>query len=703
MPSQTVDWTDFSMRPVHPTQVDNPVTRTVNMVYAGNGLWRRRAGFGSRAGPGATVLNHISCELGGVSMVVAKCSDGSVRYWNGTAWTTLAGFVDPTDKPVGNAAWSTSERGSLEIHAGEVYICDSLNIAAYDGLTSNQLRRPGVKSLAGYLYYKDGGKPSFNLAKVEGVGNATLVDLLDDFRAVDDSPLAADGTDPGLVLFQGEKVLNTGFCFSVYDPKRNIYGRRSEVCALPYVFGPPNPHSEDAILVDERVQYAKQVRTPGSTFIPAGHRVAVWFTLGQEVITNKAATIFSGWLFFFDQNAPGMSPRMTSVLFLEQIADPGSTVVATKDQAALFRSGQYVDAYGRPAPAKLLVILANGTALYFYPRSDAESVSSPIGNYAEWSVDHPEQVGRLTENNRDTKGPIANVKAELLYTVSDGDRSLILTRQTVYQVGFDGRGAVLQDATNGRGISAPDSICVSSAGIFWIADEGVAALRGGAITMLDKRLGFGDWFDGLNDAQRSQASIGACERTSQLFAYAADADGTGPGAHRGMVFDWERGVQSELRLAIGQPYRWAYHRGGASRLLAFVSAGSMYAYPDGTTDGGVFYDSFIELWVTENALYPKTMQELVLHLGPSNGLLTVTCDAYEHPEVTAPFVGTRSETYTVQAGGARRLTVPTFIGMRGRLFRFTVKSSGVGAATSWSISRAIASYKSDADSDARSV
>lgn len=704
MQRRTVTWSDFSMRPVHPTQVDNPVTRTVNMVSAGNGVWRRRAGFALKSGPGAKVLNHVACEIGGTPMLVCKCDDGSARYWNGASWTTLNDFVDATDKPVGLAAWSTTERGSIEIHAGEVYICDSKNIAAYDGATAQKIRRPGVKSLAGYLYYQDGAKPTFNLAKVQGTGNATLADLFTNWKLNLKSPLAADGTVPGITPLDGEKILNVGFCFSVYDPRRHIYGKRSEVCALPYLFGPANPNSTDILLSDERTQYSKTIKLPGSTFIPSGHRVAVWFTIGTEIITNRASTIYSGWFYFLGQNAPAMSPRMTSVLFLETIADADATVVARKDSAALFRSGQYVDAYGRPAPAKLLVILANGTALYFYPRTDADNAASTIGNYAEWSVDHPEQVGRLTENNRDSKGPIANLKAELLYSLADGDRSLIMTRQTIYQVGFDGRGAVLQDATNGRGLASIDSVSVSSAGIFWICDEGVAALRGGSIALLDKRLGFGDWFDRLSDAQRAAAAIGACERTSHLVAYAADADGVGPGTHRGMVFDWERGVQSEFRLATTQPYRFAYYRGGTSRMLAFVSTLSMYAYPEGNTDGGAFFESFVELWLTEDALAPKTMQEVVLHLGPSDGALTVTCDAYEHPEVAHPFAATRTETYTVAAGGARRLLVPKFVGMRGRMFRITVKSSGAGAAaTDWSITKAIANYRTDDDADARSI
>jgi len=703
----SVDYTDFSMRPVHPTQVDNPVTRTVNMVRGGDGSWRRRAGFAARTGPGSRVLNHVACELSGRSMLIVKCADGTVRYWDGSTWATLNAFVDATDRPVGLSTWSTTERGSIEIHAGEAYVCDSRNIAAYDGNASNQLRRPGVKSLAGLLYYKDGSKPSFNLAKIGGVGDATLDDLLVNWKLSESSPLAVDGTIPGITPQDGEKVLNVGFAFSIYDPKRHIYGRRSEVCAVPYIFGPANPGSNDIFLTDERTQYSKTIVLPGASHVPAGHRVAVWFTLGTEVVTNRVAVAFTGFVWFNNQNAPAMSPRMTSVLFLETIADAGSTVVARKDSAALFRSGQYVDAYGRPAPARLLVILPNGTALYFYPRSDPDDANSTIANYAEWSVEHPEQVGRLTENNRDSRSPIANLKAELLYAIADADRSMILTRQTVYQVGFDGRGAVLQDATNGRGIAAVDSICVSSAGVFWIADEGLVALRGGSMALLDKKLGFGDWLDGLDDAKRAECAIGACERTSHLIASMHDWQALGPTTRRCLVFDWEHGVSHEFRLDDSVfPYRFAYFRAAqGSRLVSFTGNGAtMHVYPEGTTDGGQPYQSFVEMWLTERASEPKMMQEVTLHLGPSDGAMTVTCDAYEHPEVSAPYVGARSETASVAAGGARRLVLPQFVGMRGRLFRITVRSAGgLGDATTWSISRATVDYLTDDSSDARST
>ncbi len=697
---QIVAFTDFSMRPVDPTQVDNPVVRTLNMVRSGDGSWRRRDGFASASGPGSTVLNHVSCEIGGRTMLVVKLASGAVRYWLGSgSWITLDQFSDSTDRPLGLASWATNERGAFALHGGELYIIDSKNLAAYDGLASNQLRRPGVKSLAGVLYYKDGTKPSFDLAKAEGSPNATAA-MLQPIPSI--SPLTSKGTNPGLTQLAGEKILNTGFAFSVYDPKRGIYGRRSDVCALPYVFGPPNPSSLDIILTDERAQFSKEITTPGSpTWIPAGHKVAVWFTQGTDIITNRTGTVKSGWFFFFNQWAPAMSPRMSGVLFLEGIFEPGTNISCRKDNASLARSGLYVDAYARPNPSLCMAVLQNGTAIYFFPRTDENNNASPIANFAEYSVDHPEQVSRLSESNRDTRSPLANIKGAPVYVVQDGDRSLMLTKQTVYQIGFDGRSAVLQDATNGRGIASDESISVSSAGVMWYCDDGVVLLRGGQMILLDKRLGFETWFDGLNGAQKRAVVCGACDSTSQVFAGAAASDD--PSKLRFMVYDTERRAVSEFRFAPSttQPTRMAYFRSsGESRLVAFQGA-SMMLYPSGSTDAGNFYESHVEAWLSQSLAQPKTLQEITLGLGARNGSVVVTVDAFEHPGSTFPLVASATMTFTLAgAEGPGRFPLGAFMGMRGRLFRIVVASTGTGAATSWSLSRIQVDYETDEEAHA---
>lgn len=699
MPTKSIAWTDFSMRPVHPTQGRNPVVRTVNMSRSGDGSWRRRSGFGSASGPGSTVLNHISCELDGRQMLVAKLANGTVRYWTGSgSWQTLSNFVDSNDRPIGNALWSTTERGSFALHAGELYICDTANIAAYDGNTGNQIRRPGVKSLAGILYYKEGSDPSFNLAKAEGVGNATAIDLQPNGPSI--SPLTDSGTNPGITPLAGEKILNCGFAFSVYDPKRGIYGRRSEVCALPYIFGPPNPNSLDIVLTDERAQYSKEITTPGSpTWIPAGHKVAVWFSMGNEIITNRTGTIFSGWFFYFNQWAPAMSPSMTGVLFLEGIHEPGSNISCRKGNDQLARSGMYLDAYSRPVPSRFMVILPNGVALYLWPRTSESDPLSVIGNFSEFSIEHPEQVARLSESNRDSRSPLAAIKGYPVYAVNDGDRSLMFTRQTVHQVGFDGRGAVLQDATNGRGICAEDSLSVSNAGVLWMSDEGVVLMRGGALSILDRKLGFSDWFEALDGTQRRSVVTGVCERTSEIVVGAANV-AESPSTKRFMVFDYEDGSVSEWKLNLGsEVYRFAYFRTPGDSVLCSFAGASMHVYPSGSSDPAGFYESWIEMWLNEDPTLEKGLGELVLDLGVRNGVLTVTVDAYEHPLANAPFSGARSTTATLASGGAERVVMPQFMGMRGRLFRITVKSA-VGGATSWSISKASIAYSADEANDA---
>lgn len=702
----SVTYNDFSMRPVHPLAAQNPVTRTLNMVRQGDGAWKRRGGFASATAPGSAVLNHLSCELSDRAMLIAKLGDGSVRYWTGSgSWQVLNAFVDANDKPLNNATWSTSQRGSLCLHGGEVYICDSVNIAVYDGAIGNAIRRPGVRSMDGILYYKEGAKPSFNLAFAEGVGNATAIDLQPNGPGI--SPLTAEGTIPGITPFNGEKALNCSFAFSIYDPKRHIYGRRSDACALPYVFGPPNPGSTDLVLTDERVQYSKEVLTPGSpTWVPAGHRVAVWFSLGMDIITNRANVIFSGWFFYFDQATPAMSPRMTSVLYLETIADPGVLLSCVKDNAALMRSGMYDDAYSRPVPSLQMAVLANGVAVYFFPRTREDDWTSPIGNYVEFSIRHPEQIARDTENNRDSRSVMPNLRGGIVATVTMGDRTLMLTRQTCYQIGFDGRGATLSDATDGRGVAAEDSITASTAGVLWFSDDGVVLMRGGSLAMLDAKLGFQRWFRELDTAQRKQVAIGVAEHVGQILVGAADLDGS-PASQRFMVYDYENNAVSEFSPNIASNIRrMAMFRKPGESVLACFSAtgGAMWTYPVGTTDSGGNFQSSCEMWCNEQTSRQKDLRDVILDVGTRNGQLTVTVDAYEHPSSVEPFSAARSVTAIVDAGGPARIHLPQFNGLRGRMFKVTVAATtAAGQATSWSLNRVQLDGEMDEDGHAGST
>lgn len=235
-----------------------------------------------------------------------------------------------------------------------------------------------------------------------------------------------------------------------------------------------------------------------------------------------------------------------------------------------------------------------------------------------------------------------------------------------------------------------------------MSDEGVVLLRGGSLALLDKKLGYSDWFDLLTGVQKREVVIGVCERTSEIVVGAANVE-EAPATKRFMAFDYERNSTAEWKLNLpAEVYRFAYFRSPGDSVLVTFAGASMYAYPSGVNDAGGFFESYVEFWLTEEMPLEKELREVVLDLGTRNGALTVVVDAYEHPLVDAPFVSSRTTTATVASGAATRLVMPQFMGMRGRLFRVTVKSAS-GGATSWSITKAAVDYAVDESNDAISL
>lgn len=659
------------MRPISPLRADNPVTRTVNMVMSGSGTWIRRKSFSIAPNPG-TVHNHIMAEIGGTPYLAVK-TNLAFRVFNGTSWSTPSSFIDENDKPVNDAAVSPTERGSFSIHGGELYYADTTNVFAWDG---TDLRRPGVKSLAKHVYWNSTNPPGFNLARIETSPVSDPADFINELDPVD--PLGS-GTNPRLMFLDGEKVLNTGFCFSIYDPSRKIYGRRSEVFSLPYVFGPTA--DEEFFMTDQRFQYAKRISTPGSEFIPDGHKVAVWFTIGMNVLTNLASASDVPWGPTYTAALPAMSERMTNIVFLEGIFDPDETIDCRKDTQTLFASGRYTDRYARPAPCRMMTVLPNGTALYFFPRTNADDNESAIGNYVEYSEEHPEQVGRDTENDRDTQSPIPNVRGTPITAVYDGQNPLIITRQAVYRIGFTGRSVNLFEAISGRGVRSIDSIQSSPTGLLWMSDEGVILARGGSSILLDARLGFRDWFTDLTDAQKESVAIGVSEKLSHILVAAPDP----AGGNRILCYDYENNVTSEFRVTGVVPYRFANFNGSSVfKTLAFHSSGTA-EYP-GSSDTSD--QTTVEFWLSESRGVQKKLHDCVLTLGPRPSGVEVRVDAYQDTGTNLPIGTAQNETFNVgdSSNDPARIVIHKFNSMRGRLFKFTITGASelLGFEADWS-------------------
>lgn len=644
----------FSMQNVHPSTGKNPVTRVLNMVLASDGSLERRKDFDS--GVSGSPLNHIVAELNGVTYLIIKTASG-VSYSTGAGFTAIT--MASSDPPINAGAVHATQRGSFCTHGQEVYYCDGNTIFAWGGVGTTG-RRPGVVTMKGSVYNAGGfvgGSPAPS-------SDATL-----------NFPVSGPSTNPiwptvnpGITPYAGEKTLNTGFCFSYYDPVRKIYGTRSEVFALPYVFGPPDPDGSNQILSDERVQFAKRFNTPA---LPSGHtdyKIAVWFTLGMNILTNTISTVFSGWFFYFDEHAPAMSKRMSETLFLEDIVEPSQAgLFARKDNATLVQSGRYLDVYERPVPAQFMVILSNGVAVYFYPWLTSPENGGSAGqtaNHAEYSVLHPEQIGRDTKTQRDTNSPLPNLKGVPQAVVDDGDNRILLTKQAIYAVGFDGNVA-LRILFGGRGVRALNSIHSASNGVFWMADEGVCWMRGGQIALLDLKLGFDDWFGELSTSQREQVVIGSCDVTGEILMFTPDLDISG---QRALVYNTESDFISEFK-DFGTATYAVYFRSDSASQLWVWGAGK---YP-GASYGN--YTASVEMWVNDGIDRPKQIKSVVVECGPRGGSITVAVEAHQTGETVegnAPYTSTKTQTLTVAGNGAGRLLCPELVGMRGRLFKITV-------------------------------
>jgi hypothetical protein len=463
------------------------------------------------------------------------------------------------------------------------------------------------------------------------------------------------------------------------------------------------------ILTDERTQYTKYVKTPTA---PDGHEdyeVAIWFTPGQNILTNTASAIwgFAGygyWIKFFNQHGPAMSKRMAQTLFLEGIFSPGETNVACKkDDMSLFEGGRYIDTYARPVPAKFMAILPNGVAVYFYPWIDIDQdPNNPtLGQYAEYSVRHPEQVGRDTQTQRDTISNLPNLRGDPIAVVSDDRHQLLVTKQAIYQIGFNG-GVQLHPVAGGRGLRGVN-VETSTAGALWYSDSGVVWLRSGQLALLDKRLGFSDWFDDLTSTEREAVVVGAADSMNQVMAFVTD----GSSGQRAMVYDHAHNSASEFTLGGSGTVNYAanYCANDESQLWAFQTATAL-AYP-GTTyaDSGGSYESLVECWINDDLDRPKEIREFLIDLGDRTGDIKVTVDGYRSGEPTESNSRlTMTKTYTVGTteSSAGRFRIHEFDGMRAKLFRITVTDDS--GSFSWSVPRIHVEYEyPDEDGDGRSV
>jgi hypothetical protein len=761
MPSQTWQGKDFSMRPVDPATVaDNPCTLTLNMFMDRSGLVRKRRRFEGTGLPGG-VRNHLLAEADGKHYLLIKTGATVQRYVDGAGPSTL---ISPaSDPPIGTI--QAASRGSFAINGRDIYYCDGGTIFRWTlDPTLLVTARPGVFSLAGHDYV------TLALAKMPA-GNGTPANTYTSygppFGPVENAvgqpgrPDPSDNTMSPRIIFpslppgngnpqdvlapaeirnRGEKILNTSFALSWYDPARRTFGRRTAAFALPYLFsgGPKSdssiPEARD-ILSAARTQYAKVIQTPSASATPPGfptpiggnhseYKVAVWFTRGFFPAANTSGTVGGGW-WAFALWVPAMSVHMNDLLFLEKIADAGVSdtlaeptgigtnggVICGKDDTRIYASGRYLDTYARPVPSKFMAILPNGTAVYFYPLQiptlqaeiDADLTGNYTGflpgNYLEYSVGHPEQIGRNTEEQRDTISAITGLRGDPLAAFS----SLILTAQGIFSIGFQ-KDIIIEEVVGSRGCRNPTSIQQSSAGIFYYSDDGIIWLRGDRSVLIDKAIGFGHWYDNLTAAERDSVVIGSCDSLSHLLIFSKVASGTdtaGVTGDRALCYDHELEFASEFRGSdvTGIDYATFYRLGTGQKSQLWTNTGR---YPD-SLNSVVIAASRVETWISEKNNIPKTLGFLEIHLGPRDGTINVTVTAYNHPDQTTEYsAATVSRTVAIASGSSGiKVRIPTFLGLRGRMFKITLEP--INSAVDWGLQSVMIQWDEDETEDARSL
>ena len=510
---------------------------------------------------------------------------------------------------------------------------------------------------------------------------------------------------------RGEKILNCAFKVSLYDPKRGTFGRACEPKSVIH-FG---PNREQYAMY----QYHILASTPGDL---TGYGVAIWCSTGQEVMTVRIPGANFNTLILYNE-VHGMSNHLTDMMYLEDIIVDGTQSVDCgalpdgydmclfKDQASLASSGQYTDQYARPVPSKAMAILPNGVALYFYPRevggydTSSGNYDEPLDNYesiqvltshrpgVEYSVNHPEQIGRNTYNQNDTFSPLPAMRGAPMYALNDGGVSLMFTRQSIYQLSFNGTPQVKD--LGGPGAITHKSIHPTSSGTLYAADEGPVWFKGGKAVEVLRELGFDSWIDPLDKEQRGEVRVGLIEDCKKLLMtfpvpgfdsrYRAVMHDIGSD----FTSEWWMGsgqqiTPSQMRSKPGSTDPVTYmisHRGddGYSFHMWLNNSGYVYDPTSDGTDGNesATVSSCVEVWVSENPNLTKHLGEVVLGLGHRGGDVTLRVSAFDSPaDVTRVQEKPLEErTATVRARDGQRYATAEFQGMQGKYIRIRIEAN----------------------------
>ena len=737
-PANIITWSEFTQTPLKPEAGNNPVTKVINMELAEDKSIRTRKDFVTNASIG-TPENQIVTGLknaGEDASLLLKSEDAIYKY-DGNA------FEEVTTSGLPYADIYSGTNGSFSSYNGEVYYCESTNVNtsalfSYDGTSTRNL---GVPAYTGSIEDSEPSICSSQDFSISGIcGCACARPGGTDFYVMEGSVCQArdpsadvSGCDsnfctgedetrlecvphmPGFLgnfCFvipnacdndgRGEKILNCAFKVGLYDPERNTFGRASDPVAV-INFG-PNRNST--------AMFQYQILASAPAGVPSNYRVAVWCTIGMEVLE------FSSWKrvgpFLLTGTSHAMSKQLGGATFLEGTFAPAGggnpdipncdELCLYKDQTLLTSSGQYTGVYDRPAPSKSMCILSNGTAVYFFPvqldnnspynisemstfdsykDGDYLNLSKIYRSGAEYSISHPEQIGRYNSEGIETFSHLSSLRGVPIVTFNDSGSTIILTRQTIYQVGF-GSGVQVSEM-GGPGILNSRSYHPTSSGVFYVSDEGPVWLRGGKAVEIIRELKFDGWMNDLEDSEKQDITIGLIESEKKIIAYFPIA-GTNGSRHRVLMHDIENGFTSEWWVGSSQSTSPNDPEGSTSKTTYMSSFRADLGYQFLLWLGGITkkYDStkkmssgvsIVEFWVNENNNVTKQLNEVVIDLGSCVGSITIRVSAFDNPndKVGTDEKPTEERTHTTTDYGFRNV-LTKFMGMRGKFFRIRVES-----------------------------
>jgi hypothetical protein len=511
---------------------------------------------------------------------------------------------------------------------------------------------------------------------------------------------------------RGEKILNCAFRVGLYDPKRNIFGRASDPRSV-INFGPNR--SANAMY-----QYQIKCNKPdcASDIATAGYKLAVWCTVGTEILDFKTWKTVGPFLLTGTSHA--MSEYLGGQTFLEGIFNasageggnpevPGCTGLCLyKDQTLLANSGAYNNTYDRPVPSKSMCILDGGTTLYFYPveldpagepytrggMTDWGAYrSGPYENFgnnnsayrfgAEYSVGHPEQIGRITDT-KETFTPLPHLKGSPVRIFNDGGSNIMLTRQGIYQIGFNGSAQIKE--VGGPGIINGKSYHPTSQGVFYVADEGPVWLKGGKAVPIIRQLGFDGWIDRLRFSAKRKIRIGLMEDSNKILAsFPSDI----PNRHRMIMHDIEDGFTSEWWEGTGQSTDPDEEEGSTNEVEYMSSFRSDHGYQFIIwNNGSKLYDpysgingnavSIVETWINENSHLTKQLNNIIVNLGnDTTGDVVIRVCTFDNPGNAKLEVHEPTESRNLTLGNSKLNTniISHFMQMRGKFIRIRIESS----------------------------